>query len=110
MNTVPLTVLTLLVCAGSSSGGEIYGTIKEGERPVGKGVTIEIKTSVDQPYSAVTDEFGNYRLIVPETGRFPITVRFKNQSFEGYIQSYWTPVRFDWALERTGERNSLRRE
>ena len=110
MRAIPLTLLALTVSAVSSFGGEIYGTIKEGERPVGKGVAIEIKTNVEQPYSAVTDEFGNYRVIVPEPGRFPITVRFNEQSVTSYVQSYWTPVRFDWVLERTGEKYSLKRQ
>jgi len=110
MRTIPLALLALTVSAISSFGGEIYGTIKEGERPVGKGVAIEIKTNADHPYPAVTDEFGNYRVIVPEVGRFPITVRFNEQSVTGYVQSYWSPVRFDWVLERIGERYSLKRQ
>jgi hypothetical protein len=110
MRAIRLTLLASIVCTVSSFGGEIYGTIKEGERPVGKGVTIEIQTNVDRPYSAVTDEFGNYRVIVREIGRFPITVQFNGQSITGYVQSYWTPAKFDWALKKTGERYLLERQ
>src|SRR5260370_33294253 len=76
MNTVRLTILALIGCAASSFGGEIYGTIKEGDRPVGKGVQLEIKTGA-QVYSTTTDEFGNYRVIVVETGKGALTVQFR---------------------------------
>jgi len=109
MNAIRLTLVALIVCAGSGSAGEIYGTIKEGERPVGKGVTLEIKTAV-QTYPAVTDEFGNYRVVVAETGKCAITVQFNGQSIPGEVQSYWKSVRFDWVLEKTGETYSLKRQ
>ncbi|SRR6266481_2386590 len=109
MNTIRLALLALIICAASTFGGEIYGTIKEGERPVGKGVSLEIRRG-PQVYSAVTDDFGNYRIIVPETGKYAITVQFKGKSISGDIQSYPTPVRFDWVLERTGETYSLKRQ
>jgi hypothetical protein len=109
MNTIRLALLALLVCAAPSFGGEIYGTIKENGRPVGQGVTLEIQTSA-QVYHAATDGFGNYRVIVPEVGKSKITVHFANNAISGEIQSYPTPVRFDWVLERSGNTYSLRRQ
>ena len=109
MNTVRLTLVVLIVCAASSLGGEIYGTIKEGEKPVGKGVALEVKTAV-QTYPALTDEFGNYRVVVAETGKCAITVQFDGQSVSGEVQSYWKSVRFDWVLEKTEGKYSLKRQ
>jgi len=109
MTTVRLIPLALILCAASSFGGEIYGTIKEGEKPIGKGVTLEIKNGA-QVYSAVTDDFGNYRVIVAETGKCEITVQFKGQSVPGEVQSYWKPARFDWVLEKNDEKYSLKRQ
>jgi hypothetical protein len=109
MNAIRLTLVALILCAASSFGGEIYGTIKEGEKPVGKSVPLEIKTYV-QTYPAVTDEFGNYRVVVAETGKCAITVQFDGQSVSGKLQSYWKSVRFDWVLEKTDGRYSLKRQ
>jgi hypothetical protein len=108
MKTIGLALLALIICVAPSFGGEIYGTIKEGERPV-RGVALEIRRG-DQVYSTVTDDFGNYRVIVKETGKCAITVRFKGQSIAGETQSYWKAARFDWALEKSGEKYSLKRQ
>jgi hypothetical protein len=90
-------------------GGQIYGTIKEGGKPI-QGVKIEIKMEGHAVHTTSTDEFGNYRVTVPETGKCKITVSFRDKRIEGDIQSYWSAVRFDWALEKTGEGYSLVRQ
>lgn len=109
MNTVRFILLALTLIAASSFAGEIYGTIKEGDKPVGKGTKVEVKSSANS-YSAVTDDFGNYRVVVAETGKCELTIRFKDQSIYGEIQSYWNPSRFDWGLEKSGEKYSLKRQ
>lgn len=110
MKTIRLILLTLTVCAVSSFGGEIYGTIKEGGKPVERGVRVEITTDARAVYSTSTDEFGNYRVTVPETGKCKIAIWFGGQAIWGDIQSYWTAVRFDWALEKTGKTYLLKRQ
>jgi len=109
MNMIRFILLALTLFAASSFAGEIYGTIKEGDKPVDKGTTLEIKSSA-KIYSAVTDEFGNYRVVVVEPGKCEITIHFKEQSISGEIQSYWNPSRFDLALEKSGEKYSLKRQ
>ena len=109
MNMVRFILLALTLFAASSYAGEIYGTIKEGDKPVGKDTKLEIKSAA-KTYPAVTDEFGNYRVIVVETGKCEITIHFKDQPISGEIQSYWNPSRFDWALEKSGEKYSLKRQ
>jgi hypothetical protein len=108
MTLIRFISLTLALSTASTFAGEIYGTIKEGKEPVGKGVTLEVKSSV-KTYSATTDDFGNYRVVVAETGKCDLTIHFKNQSVAGEIQSYWNPSRFDWSLEKSGDKYSLKR-
>jgi hypothetical protein len=113
MNTTRIVLLGLLVCLAPIFGGEIYGTIKEGGRPVGRGLKVEITKGTDgaPAYSADTDDFGNYRVIVPEIGKFVITIQVGGKKTNpGEIQSYPTSVRFDWVLEKTGETYSLKRQ
>jgi hypothetical protein len=109
MNSVRFIFIALTLFPGSSFAGEVYGTIKEGDKPVDKGTALEIKSTA-KTYPAVTDEFGNYRVVVAEPGTCEITIHFKDQSISGEIQSYWNPSRFDWALEKSGEKYSLKRQ
>ena len=87
MKTFRFVLLALTLFAASSFAGEIYGTIKEGKDLVPKNTTIEIKSSA-KTYSAVTDEFGNYRVAVAETGKCELTVHLKDQSVSAELQSY----------------------
>ena len=109
MKTFRFVLLALTLFVASSFAGEIYGTIKQGKDLVPKSTTIEIKSSA-KTYSAVTDEFGNYRVAVAETGKCEFTVHFKDQSVSAEMQSYWNPSRFDWVLEKSGDKYSLKRQ
>lgn len=110
MDTIRFMLLALALSAVSSMAGQIYGTIRESGKPIEKGVKIEITTEGRAKYSASTDEFGNYRVNVPETGKCTITVWFTGKPIQNDIQSYWSPVRFDWALEKSGEEYLLKRQ
>ena len=109
MKTFRFVLLALTLFAASGFAGEIYGTIKEGKDLAPKGTKLDIKSSA-KTYSAVTDDFGNYRVAVAETGKCEFTVHFKDQSVSAEIQSYWNPSRFDWALEKSGDKYSLKRQ
>ena len=109
MKTFRFVLLALTLFAASGFAGEIYGTIKQGKDLVPKGTALEIKSSA-KTYSAVTDEFGNYRVAVAETGKCEFTVHFKDQSVSAEMQSYWNPSRFDWVLEKSGDKYSLKRQ
>jgi hypothetical protein len=108
MKTVRLTLLALSVSAASTFAGEIYGTIREADQPA-KGASLEVKIG-DKTYSAVTDEFGNYRVVVAETGKCQLVIHFKDQSISGEVQSYWNPSRFDFSVEKSGDKYSLKRQ
>ena len=109
MKASPLILLVSLSLAASAWAGEIYGTIKEGGQPVKK-APVEIKAPNNKAYPGSTDDLGNYRIIVAETGKCTITVQFNGQSAPGEVQSYPTPVRFNWLLEKSGNGYSLKRQ
>ena len=75
MNAIPLVLLMLLSFAASAWAGQIYGTIKEGGQPVKK-APVEIKAPNNKAYPGSTDDFGSYRIILAETGKCTITVKF----------------------------------
>jgi hypothetical protein len=101
MNTLPLTCFALALLAASSFAGEIYGTITQNGKPVGKDVAVTILIG-GQSYSKPTDEFGSYRIFATESGKGTVKIAFTGQTISGDIESYSTPVRFDLAIENRG--------
>ncbi len=89
-------------------GGEIYGSITEGGRPVGQGIKVEI-TSAGKPYSTRTDKYGSYRIYIRGVRKGILKVYYKQQSPTMEISSYERSVRYDLVLEKQGSRYSLRR-
>jgi hypothetical protein len=108
MKAIPLVLLVLLSLPASGWAGEIYGTIKEGGRPVKK-APVEISSPNNTVYKGSTDDFGNYRIIVAETGKCTITVQFNGAPAKAEVESYPTPVRFNWLVEKSGSDYSLKR-
>lgn len=113
MKTARLTLLVLFLLGSSSFAGEIYGTIKLGDQ-LAKGASVEVKIG-DKTYPGVADEFGNYRVVVAETGICQLTIHFKDQSLKDQsvvseAQSYWNPTRFDWVVEKSGDNYSMKRK
>ena len=109
MKAVRLISLALTLVAASSLGGEIYGTIKENGKPIGKDIAVTIEIA-GKSYSKPTDEFGSYRIFVAESGKGTAKVAFKGQTISSEIESYSTPVRFDLAIENKDGQYSLRRQ
>ena len=111
MITWRVTLFSLVACAASSFGGEIYGTITENGKPVGKGMSITITPGVDSP--SQTDEFGGYRVFVPQVGACTLNLtpnRDPKMTVSCPIQSYSKPTRFDLVLETTNGTSTLRRK
>jgi hypothetical protein len=109
MKATPLVLLVLLSLATSGWAGEIYGSIKAGGQPVKKAL-VEIKAPNNKAYPGSTDDYGNYRIVVAETGKCTITVQFDGAPAKGEVESYPTPVRFNWLLEKSGTGYSLKRQ
>jgi len=95
-----LLVLTLLfLCCQSVSAGQIYGTLREFDRPVGPNVKVEVVCG-NSTYSAVTDNNGLYRLFAKETGRCIIRAYYQNQAPQTDVDSYPNPAHYDFDLIR----------
>jgi len=92
-----------------SHSGEIYGTIKEDNKPVGQGIKVTINSG-EKSYSRETDNYSSYRAYIRETGPVTITVEYKGQKPSTDASSYEGPVRFNLVLEQKGGSYSLRKE
>ena len=108
MTTMRLTLLALTACAASSFAGEIYGTIKENGKPVGKGIAVSVTPGADTP--KLTDELGGYRIFVPQVGPCTLNVSIKGKTLSCPIQSYTKPTSFDFAVVNTNGQYTLRRQ
>ncbi len=104
-----LLALIFFLSPSMSQAGEIYGTIKEGGKPVGPGVKVTINSG-EKSYSRETDKYSSYRAYVRETGPVTITVDYKGQKSSMDASSYEGPVRFNLVLEQKNGSYSLRKE
>ncbi|MGH7233625.1 MAG: hypothetical protein ACREJU_20025, partial [Nitrospiraceae bacterium] len=76
---IPAYVLLLLslLLPALAFAGEIRGTVTEGGKSVGAGVSIEVRCG-EKTYSASTDKYGSYRLFVPDKGTCALHVNYQN--------------------------------
>ena len=110
MKTIPI-LIALLVCVPSFAyGGEVYGTLTEGDRSVGGGAQVEVTCAGKTYPRNTTDQYGSYRLYVQETGKCTLKVHYKEQSPSTEISSYEKSVRYDLVLEKKDGQYMLRRK
>src|SRR5207244_10121745 len=98
MKTIATLLLLTLLAPASVSAGELYGTITDGDKSVGSGVKIEIK-SAGNSYRTETDKYGAYRVLVREKGKCSIKVNYQSQSPSIDVFSYDKSVRYNLGLE-----------
>jgi hypothetical protein len=79
-------------------GGQIFGTLTEGGKAVGKGVEVAVDCSGEQ-VKGTTDNFGAYRLNVQKTGRCTLTLTYKGQNPAATIAALSEPVSADFELQ-----------
>jgi hypothetical protein len=101
--------LMLLLAASTVLGGEVFGTITDGKKPVSEGTKVEITLS-GKSITVETDKFGSYRLVVKEKGKGTITVHIRDQSPSVEFFSYDKSTRYDWILESKDGKLILRRK
>ena len=105
---VPLLVLSAL-SAGPALAGEVYGKITEGSTPVGEAASVEAKCG-EKAYPAVkTDKTGSYHLVLVESGKCTMTVKYKGQSASLEIASFDDAVQYDLVLETKDGKLAARR-
>jgi hypothetical protein len=107
---VPMSLLFMaMLGAAPVHAGEIYGVIKEGDKPVAEGVQVEAATSA-KTYTAKTDARGGYRLFIDENGKATLTVHYNQQSPGMEIFSFEGSTRYDLILDKKDGKLVLRRK
>ena len=102
-------LVVLLLTACLARAGEIYGSISDGTKSVAAGLKVEI-TVAGKVYEGVTDKIGSYRIVVKEKGKGKLTIHLSGQSPSSGIVSYDRSTRYDWVVETTDGKLSLRRK
>lgn len=102
-------IIVVIVTSTVAFAGEIFGGLKEKNVAVAKGTKIEV-TIEKKTYTAETDEFGSYRLFVPEKGKCVFRVYYQKQEPTFDIFSYDKSTRYDFLLENQDGKYVLRRK
>ena len=105
---VPLLTALSLTLAPAFAG-EIYGKIVEGAASVGEGATVEAKCGAKAYPAAKTDKAGSYHVVVSESGKCTLTVKYKGQAASVEIASFEDPVQADLVLELKDGKLAARR-
>jgi hypothetical protein len=109
MRKIFLIVFCLAVPGTTALAGEIYGTIKEGGKPVTAGTKVEVKCAKGS-FSAETDKLGSYRLFVQEQGKCALSVKSGDAAPQMTIQSFDDSARYNLVLEKKDGKPALRSE
>jgi hypothetical protein len=116
MKTICTFVSLVVLSPSLVFAGEIYGNIKEGQKPIKEGIKVEIvnpNDPCDVLASTETGKRGSYSLYLDREGRFKLRVFYGDprQLPEIDVYLYKEPVRYNLVLERkpNGE-YSLRRD
>ena len=109
MRKIFLLMLCLAVPGTPALAGEIYGTIKEGGKPVNAGTKIEVKCAKGS-FSAETDKLGSYRLFVQEQGKCALSVKSGDAAPQMTIHSFEDSARYNLVLEKKDGKPALRSE
>ncbi len=105
-------ILALLCIAFSfpvALAGEIYGTIREGGKPVKAGTKVEAKCAKGS-YSSETDKLGSYRLFLKEEGKCTLSVWSGEVAAQMTIHSFEDSARYNLVLEKRDGKPALRTE
>jgi hypothetical protein len=109
MKWLPILVMLLFVSVSPSLAGELFGTISEGDKPVGEKVKVEV-TAGENTYSAQTDTFGSYRIFVKEKGKCTLKVHYKDQTPTFSVASFEKSTRYDFVLTQKNGKYTLGRK
>ncbi len=103
--------LLIFLCAFASDvfAGEIFGTVRDGVKPVSKGIKIEI-ASPKKVYTTQTDAYGSYRVYVGEKGKCTLKIYYKDQAPSFEVYSYDKSTRYDLSLENKDGKYFIKRK
>ncbi|HEY3176914.1 MAG TPA: hypothetical protein VGK94_14250 [Candidatus Polarisedimenticolia bacterium] len=104
-------LLVMLLSAWSCvSAGEVYGKIVEGASPVGEAADVAAKCGVKAYPAVKTDKTGSYRMLLAETGKCTMTVKYKQQTASLEIASYDDSTQVDLVVTMKDGKLSVRRK
>ena len=104
-------LLIIIICFPTFTfAGEIYGNIKIGRNPIGKGAKLEIKSDRVTPYVDYTDKYSSYSIYVKETGQCKLTVYYRDHSPSIIVYSYQGSVRYNLILIQSKGKYYIRRQ
>jgi hypothetical protein len=111
---MPIACRSLLVCVlvlvpAIAAAGEIYGRISEGGKPVGEGVSVELRCGGTAYPARATDKSGTYHLTAEKEGKCTLTVHYKGQSPSIEVVSFEDAVQVDLTIEAKDGKLALRR-
>jgi len=109
MRKVFLAMLCLAISYTTALAGEIYGTVKEGGKPIKAGTKVEVKCAKGS-YSAETDKLGSYRVFVPEQGKCTLSVKSSDGSPQMTVNSFEDSARYNLVFDNKDGKSSLRSE
>ena len=119
--TVAASLALSLLLPAAATAGRIFGDITIDGAPAPAGVRLEISLVppandslsariADVADSTSTDEFGSYKLTVPEEGKCVLTLLYEGHAPTFEVFSYKRAVRYDLVIERTDGTVRLRRK
>jgi hypothetical protein len=109
MKALVLSGVLLVSIPPLASAGEVYGTIKEGGKPVKDGLKVGLACGA-KAVAGETDKFGAYRLFAADEGKCTLTVRVGEESPSTTVHSYADSARYNLVLERKDGKYTLRTE
>jgi len=110
MRKLALALVVVAAATPLALAGEVYGKIVEGTASVGEAATVEAKCGAKAYPAVKTDKAGSYHLVLAETGKCTMTVKYKQQSASLEIASYEDAVQYDLALEMKDGKLTARRK
>jgi len=93
-----------------ASAGELYGKVLAGNASAGEGVEVSAKCGAKSYPAVKTDKTGSYRMLLTETGKCTMTIRYKQQSASLDVASYEDAVQVDLNIELKDGKLAVRRK
>ncbi len=104
-------LVSILFITSVAMAGEIYGTIEDSGKPVPADVEVKVAVAGTEIPSVKTDKLGAYRVISTNKGKGTMTVVYKNKTSEpAEIISFDKATRYDWTIETSGDKMTLKRK
>ncbi len=110
VNRVVLRLVVLSSAFFLASAGEVYGRVVEDASPMGEPATLEVTCGVKAYPAVKTGTSGSYRIVLVETGKCSMTVRYKQQSASLAVASYDNAVQVDLVVEMKDGKPAVRRK